>query len=78
MHMSKIVSLSDETYSRLSYLKKSLNASFSGSILYLLEKDKGKKFKLKDLIGWANRQKTVQKKENISENIDKILYGGQK
>lgn len=79
IYMSKIVSLSDEAYSKLNDLKQALNTSFSGSVIYLMAKTERKNKNFNDLAKWCDiNAKKSAKSENISGKIDEIVYGAKK
>lgn len=74
--MVKMVSLSDDAYELLSSKKKN-NMSFSQVIIKEIKEAGYKKTKTKkDLLFFIRSlPKSGKKKENISENIDEVLYG---
>ncbi len=74
--MVRVITISDEAYEKLKKLKK--NSSFSEVILSLIEKHLQKKYTKKDMlaqIAFLKRKFSGRKRENISEHIDKLLYG---
>ncbi len=74
--MVKVISLSEDAYNVLKQLKRP-KTSFSDIIIENLGSDKkNKTLKITDILEWIEKHKSPSnKKENISENIDKILYG---
>ncbi|MBU0527627.1 hypothetical protein KKE92_04045 [Candidatus Micrarchaeota archaeon] len=71
--------MADDVYEKLSGLKKLKNASYSEIIREMLNQGENEKTETKkDILAYL---KTLEKKyknkpkENISENIDRIIYG---
>ncbi|MFA5049970.1 MAG: antitoxin VapB family protein [Candidatus Micrarchaeia archaeon] len=77
--MSQLVNLSDDVYARLTKLKKIKSTSYSEIVNELLEKKEEEKYETKkDLLEYIEKLEIKykgKKRENISENIDEILYG---
>ncbi len=79
--MSHLINVSNELYEELTRIKKTKNASYTEVIQDLLvNRDKREKTETKeDLLAYLKILEKKYKgrpKENISENIDKLLYGG--
>lgn len=74
--MVKVISLSEAAYRTLLQRKKP-GMSFSDVVLESAGKDAQKTETHADLLAWVKERarKFKGKKENVSENIDKILYG---
>ncbi len=75
--MSHLVNLSNDVYARLTKLKKIKNRSYSEIINELLDEKQDKTEDKKDLLNYLTileKKYKSKKKENISENIDDILY----
>ena len=73
--MVKMVSLSDEAYGILTR-KKRKNMSYSQVVIEHFKTPRRKKNRTKkDLLEFIKKNSKGTKKENISENIDAILYG---
>ena len=80
MYMGRMVSLSERAYSLLRKSKRE-GMSFSDVVIRLSETNEGQKTEnIDDLISWAKERgaKFKGKTRNISQNIDRVLYGAKK
>lgn len=76
--MVKVISLSEYAYKLLKQAKRE-DTSFSDVIVEMFDgKNAGKTKDLSDLLRFVESFPKSGKKERISQNIDKILYGANK
>jgi len=71
--MVKVISLSEKAYSALK-LRKQEGMSFSDVVVMHFGKPAEKTKTKKDLLNWL-RSLPRQKKQDISGNIDRVVYG---
>ena len=72
MYMSKLINLSNKAYTRLCLLKEK-DMSFSDIILKYLKEDKTET--KEDLLCWIKQLPKTKDKEDVTKEIDKIVYG---
>ncbi len=73
--MVKVISVSEDAYATLKHFKKGA-MSFSDVILARVKQKPTEKTETwGDLIHWAETLPVMGKKERISRNVDKLVYG---